>query len=118
MPRLATLSKAAALACLAAIVVLSLVPGSERPHTGFSDFWENFAAYFICAALLAAKAPRWGRVMRIAAALCACSVILETLQNFIPGRVPDPADVVSNGLGALAGAVVATAIATALKPRA
>ena len=34
-----------AIACLLAIAVLSLVPGDDRPHTGYSGNIEHLVAY-------------------------------------------------------------------------
>ena len=51
--RFVRLSRAIGLACVAAIIVLSLLPGDERPHTGASGQIEHAIAYFGTAVFLA-----------------------------------------------------------------
>jgi VanZ family protein len=87
MRRIELFGTVAACACVVAIVLLSLIPGAERPRTGMSDFSENFLAYFGTAFLFAlGTSSRNGRLL-IAPVLLVCSIAMETLQHFIPGRV-------------------------------
>jgi len=61
--------------------------------------------------------PRRGRLLAamMAAALCAClSLSLETLQNFLPSRVPSNLDFGSNSLGGLLGAIAGARWGTTL----
>ncbi len=61
--------------------------------------------------------PRHGRFLAalMAAALCAClSLSLETLQNFLPSRVPSNLDFGSNSLGGLLGAIAGARWGTTL----
>jgi hypothetical protein len=51
---LVPLSRAIGLACVAVIMVLSLLPADERPHTGSSGQLEHTVAYFGTAVFLAA----------------------------------------------------------------
>lgn len=89
------------------IVVLSLVPGGERPSTGMPDSLENFIAYFGAAVFCAFACTSWkGRLSSILG-LIACSLLMETMQHFIPGRVPDVGDVIANGAGAALGTICA-----------
>jgi hypothetical protein len=111
MRRLYILTTVAGWVSLAAIIILSLVPGSARPHTGASDFAENVVAYFGCSTLLTFRPMNWKQRLVIVSALLGCSILMEGLQNFIPGRVPDVFDVIANGFGALAGAALTTFIA-------
>ena len=62
-------------------------------------------------ATLAAMAwvtPRWAALIAVIAGT-SVSLGMETLQSFLPPRVPSNLDLLSNGLGALAGAIVAIA---------
>jgi VanZ family protein len=43
----------------------------------------------------------------IALALSGCSALMETLQNWVPNRVPDILDFGANSAGALCGAATA-----------
>lgn len=61
--------------------------------------------------------PRHGRfpAAMMAAALCAClSLSLETLQNFLPSRVPSNLDFGSNSLGGFLGAIAGARWGTVL----
>jgi VanZ family protein len=102
--------------CIATIVVLSLVPGNERPDTGFSHHLEHFAAY-AGTGLIGSLAYR--RPVLIIVSLCLLSSVLELLQNFVPDRHPAVVDVVFSTLGAAAGAAtrVLTAIALSWRER-
>lgn len=48
-----------------------------------------------------------------ALAAVAFTLSIEGLQQFIPSRVPDPRDLIANGLGGVVGALVAAAALTA-----
>jgi hypothetical protein len=52
------LSRAIGLACVAVIIVLSLVPGDERPHTGLAGQIEHALASFGTAVFLTADFER------------------------------------------------------------
>jgi VanZ family protein len=84
--RIVRLSRAIGLACVAAIIVLSLLPGDERPHTGASGQIEHAIAYFGTAVFLALgfRTLR-GRVAAIAL-LIGLAAVLEVIQRLIPGR--------------------------------
>jgi VanZ family protein len=100
---------ATGLACISvcAILALSMVPGAERPYTGMPDSWENFIAYFGTAFLCACSRRTWkGRLLTVLG-LIACSISMELLQHFIPGRVPSVEDVIANGIGAFVGTACA-----------
>jgi VanZ family protein len=88
------------------IVVLSLLPGSERPHTGASGHIEHIAAYLITAALLTFgyKGRRvWAIVI---VSLTALSGLMEILQIFIPGRHAGFDDFAISSLGSAVGAAL------------
>jgi VanZ family protein len=85
------------------IIVLSVVPGNERPHTGASGHSEHFSAYLITATLLAFAYPH--HTATIALGLPLLSGLLEIAQIFIPGRHAGFDDFVASSLGAGAGLV-------------
>lgn len=98
--------KAAAIGSLVAIVVLSWVPGSERPHTGANTQLEHCAAYLIATILnlMAFVPPRPLGAMLIG--MIALAGICEVGQNFTPGRVPQVIDFLAGSSGGLAGAAL------------
>jgi VanZ family protein len=59
-------------------------------------------------AAMAWVTPRWAALIAVIAGT-SVSLGMETLQSFLPPRVPSNLDLLSNGLGALAGAIVAIA---------
>ncbi len=95
--------RAAAWFCLGVIVVLSLVPGSERPQTGYPGKIEHMIAY-AGAGLFAALGYERSRSRRTYWALAAAlSFLLEYLQHFSPGRSPNILDAVASSFGLTAG---------------
>ena len=97
--------------CVATIVVLSLVPGDERPHTGLEGQWEHFMAY-AGTGLIAMLAYR--RALWTIAGLCLLSSVLELLQNFVPGRGPAVMDAIFSTAGGVTGAGMAVLLTLAL----
>ncbi len=116
-----------ALAYMALIVYASLYPFGEwrdqgivpwaflsaplpRWWTGF-DLTANVLGYAPLGFLLALAALRSGRGMRGIVLLTACaallSLTLETMQSYLPTRVPSNVDLVLNTSGAVAGALLA-----------
>lgn len=85
-----------------------LTAGWPRYGTAF-DLAVNLAAYLPLGFLwVAALAPRLGSPLAVAAAVLTGSGLslgLETLQNFLPSRVPSNLDLACNGLGSLLGAL-------------
>jgi VanZ family protein len=82
-----------------------------------ADFLSNIAAYLVLGVLFhlswfrAARMP-WPILITTAAGV-GLSLALECLQSYLPQRVPSLLDVLSNGIGALAGAVIGAATARA-----
>lgn len=113
--------------CALGLVLLTLRPWSGWRAPGHSllrfltepwnrywswfDVWSNLVAYMPLGALLAIRLRRSLRGMSILliAALAGgvLSFALETLQNFLPTRVPSSLDLVLNLLGATVGATAA-----------
>lgn len=74
-------------------------------HYSTIEFWANaamFAPIGLLLLLLAGR-RRWWAAMLAGPLL---SLAIETAQLFIPGRVPDVRDLVSNSLGAMIGVLV------------
>jgi VanZ family protein len=92
------------------IVVLSLVPGSERPHTGMAGAWEHAIAYAMTGAAFAlGYQDRKARVFLLVLLLM-CAAILETAQIWIPGRSPYIGDALVSSFSAVAGVLGAALI--------
>ena len=85
------------------IIVLSLLPGNERPHTGTPGYIEHIAAYLITAALLTFGYNARYSLVIIAVALSALSGLMEILQLFILGRHAGVDDFAVSSLGAVVG---------------
>lgn len=82
-------------------------------YTGF-DALSNLLAYFPFGLLLALTLRTWfgkGRSVFLATLLAmALSVAMEYLQMYLPARNSSNADILSNSIGALGGALLAVAI--------
>ena len=80
-------------------------------HYTATDVAINVIGYLplgllITLSALGRTASRWAAVMAVLAGTL-LSLGLETLQSYLPQRVPSNLDLLSNGLGALVGAVIA-----------
>ena len=79
--------------------------------TGF-DIASNIIGYVPAGFLLALTAWRTGRsrrvIVRTTLACATLSLVLETLQSYLPGRVPSNVDLALNMSGGWLGAVIAT----------
>jgi VanZ family protein len=103
MNRLVTVTRAAGFCGVLAIVVLSLVPGPDRPHTGLPGEAEHFMAYCLTAfAFTPGFRPLAYRFV-LAAGLTLLAGSMEVLQHLVPGRHPALADAIASSLGALTG---------------
>jgi VanZ family protein len=92
------------------IGILSLVPGTARPHMLGTGGLEHLTAYFIAATLLGIGFldPRTSRsdsttVLGISFLLTGYGGILEVAQLFVPGRMPGMLDWCASSLGAWLG---------------
>lgn len=108
------IARPVAFACVAAIVVLSLVPGAERPHTGLPGWNEHFIAYAGTGFFVALGYV--GRRQRAVAwiGLAAASGLFELLQNFVPGRSPSVFDALASASGLTCGMAVGALLTVAL----
>jgi 4-amino-4-deoxy-L-arabinose transferase-like glycosyltransferase len=103
MTFLFTIARAAGFFGVLAIIVLSLVPGTYRPHTGLPGEAEHFIAYFPTAfAFALGFRSRASRVV-IALGLTLLAGSMEVLQLWVPGRHPAIIDAVVSSLGGLLG---------------
>jgi hypothetical protein len=80
------LFRTAGWACVVAIVVLSVVPGNERPHTGMPGQIEHVIAYCGTATLLGLGYPTAMARFGLVAMLALLAAALEVIQLWIPGR--------------------------------
>jgi VanZ family protein len=100
------LSRLSGWTCVVALIVLSLVPGNERPHTGFPGQIEHLAAYCGTSGLLALGYPtvrgRFGAV----AMLVLLAATLEVMQQWVPGRHSQFIDFAASSAGACLGMLV------------
>jgi VanZ family protein len=87
------------------IVVLSVVPPSERPTTGTPSNFEHFAIYLLTG--VAFGIGHWNRPWIVALGLIAFSGSIEAVQLWIPGRHARLSDFVIDSAAACAGVGVA-----------
>lgn len=96
-------------ACLAVAVtfVLSVVPGSLRPHVLGNEYYEHFAAYVITGGLLAIVLSGRRRLLWSGGLLILGAGLLEIVQLWIPGRTANPLDFVASAFGVATAFTVA-----------
>ena len=103
MTFLFTIARAAGFFGVLAIMVLSLVPGIDRPHTGLPGVAEHFIAYYSTAfAFALGFRSRASRVV-IVLGLTLLAGSMEVLQLWVPGRHSAIIDAVVSSLGGLLG---------------
>lgn len=100
----------AAVVGVAALVVLSWIPGDLRPQTGGGRTLEHAFAYFVVAGVLAVTCPP-PRGLLAACGLVLLAAVLEIGQLWIPGRDATLSDFLASAAGALLGAVLTTVVA-------
>jgi hypothetical protein len=99
---------------IAAITILSLVPGSERPHTGLPGQAEHFAAY-ACTGFALSLAYRSLRERLIFwFGFATASGVFEILQIWIPGRRCEIEDVVVSTFGLTTALILGAMVGTRL----
>ena len=98
-----TVARVFCLFCVLTIIVLSLVPGVDRPHTGLPGEAEHFIAYYLTGTVVALGF--WSRASRImiALGLTLLAGSMEILQMWVPGRHPAIVDAAASSMGGLLG---------------
>lgn len=90
-------------ACVLAIIVLSLLPGSERPHTGLPGQFEHIIAYAGTGFFLALRFQTLLAQAFVWTVMAAMSGVLEMVQVNIPGRDPKFIDAFASTSGLTLG---------------
>jgi VanZ family protein len=98
-----TIARAAGFFGVLAIIVLSLVPGTYRPHTGLPGVAEHFIAYCSTAFAFALGFRSSASRIVIALVLTLLAGSMEVLQLWVPGRHSAIIDAVFSSLGGLLG---------------
>jgi hypothetical protein len=116
VPLLMRVARMAGWAGIAAITILSLVPGSERPHTGLPGQAEHFAAYACTGFALSLAYHGLRERLIFWFVLATASGVFEILQIWIPGRDAKIQDALASTFGLTTGLVLG-AMAAAGSPR-
>lgn len=103
MKRLPIVANTAAWLAVLAIIALSVVPGSMRPHVLQNDYAEHFVAYFISGSLFAIGYQRPVQLLSSAVLLATCAASLEVIQLWIPGRTASVGGFEISAIGAWIG---------------
>jgi hypothetical protein len=98
-----SLFRAVGWTCVVAIVMLSLVPGNERPHTGLTGRFDHVIAYCGTAGLLGLGYPTTKVRFEIVAMLALLAAVLEVAQLWVPGRHSQFIDFAMSSGGACLG---------------
>ena len=101
---LQSLCRIAGWLCTIGIIVLSLVPGDRRPHSGVAPGQvEHLFAYLLAAGLLSlGYSGRTARLL-VCMLLIALAALLEVVQIWIPGRNAEFIGFAGSALGTLLG---------------
>ena len=95
---------------VAAIVVLSLLPGQDRPHSGAPGELEHLFAYLVAAVVLGIGYPEWKTRGKLALFLVLLSGMMEICQLWIPGRNSELAGFLGSSAGAILGMIAAVVL--------
>jgi VanZ family protein len=96
-----------------AIAAFTLTPIAPNTFSG-SDKTHHSLAFFVLALPLSAARPKIA--ILVAMSVFTYGGLIELIQPFV-GRHRDVADIIANGLGAMAGAVVGYALSIRLQPK-
>jgi VanZ family protein len=102
-PSVVRLSRTIGLACLVVLMVLSLLPADQRPHTGSPGQLEHFVAYFGTAVFLALGFRTMRDRVAMISLLVGLAAVLEVIQRLIPGRHSQFIDWFASSFGAGCG---------------
>jgi hypothetical protein len=92
--------------CIAIIIILSLLPGGERPHTGLSGKLEHIIAYAGTGVFAAIGYQLARQRLAFWLAMVILSFMLELLQQYVPGRGPSIYDALSSSSGLTIGLLI------------
>lgn len=113
MKKVVMLARMAAWPAVAGIIVLSVVPGSVRPHVLGNDRVEHFIAYLVAGSLFATGYVRPLQLVSSGVMLTICAGVLEFVQLLIPGRLASPRDFIASAIGVWIGFLAAVALGQA-----
>jgi VanZ family protein len=108
--------KLAAVCSWIALAVLSLLPGSERPHTGMHGDYEHVVAYILAGLVTRLALPRIASHWPVLAFSIA-SGFFEICQIWIPGRTPEISTWLASSIGTLLGVLIGRSAAHVMEPR-
>jgi hypothetical protein len=114
VPLLMRVARMAGWAGIATITILSLVPGSERPHTGWPGQAEHFAAYACTGFALSLAYLGLRERLIFWFGLATASGVFEILQIWIPGRDAKIQDALASTFGLTTGLVLGAMAAVKL----
>ena len=106
MTKLAKLARMGSGLTALTILVLSVVPGTLRPHLLGNDYCEHFIAYFVTGCLFAIGYPRPIQLLSSGVLLAICAASLEFVQLWIPGRTASAGGFATSAIGAWIGLLV------------
>jgi VanZ family protein len=106
MTKLVRLARMGAGLTALTIVVLSVVPGTMRPHLLGNDYFEHFIAYFVTGSLFAIGYPRPIQWLSSGVLLAICAGLLEFVQLWIPGRTASVGGFVTAAVGGWVALVI------------
>ncbi len=109
------LAQAAGIVGVCLLVLLSLIPGAYRPHTGAPSNLEHLLAYGLTAAALALGWRSPSQILRIVLALLVLAYGLEMAQLLVPARSADWATAFVSGFGGFCGAVLGAGLMRGLQ---
>ena len=92
--------------CVGIIIVLSLLPGSARPHTGFVGKIEHMIAYAGTGAIAMIGYRLRQQRLTFWASIVSLSFLLEFLQQYVPGRGANILDAIASSSGLSVGMVL------------
>ena len=91
---------------VAAIIVLSLLPGTARPQTGAPGQGEHVVAYLLTAFLFGLRCTSFSQIFRVSIILVVGAGILEATQQWVPGRNSQVGDFIASSVGILMGSII------------
>lgn len=103
--------------CVLAILALSLAPGSDRPHTGYSGGTEHIFAYAGTGFFFSLGYRPLRERLTIWISLALLSGLLELAQTQIPGRSARLIDAIVSTTGLTTGFIIGSVFLVAIAKR-